>query len=355
MSKGFAFFFITLVCWVASAQEVREFYIGARGLGMGGTQGIAVVNDETSLLVNPAGLGKLRDWYGTILDPEVEVGSRFYDTYRKKALTPFDLDSVKNALNVDRDTHYHAKAMVFPSFVVRNFGIGIYGRYVLDAKMDTAGTQLTTFYQDDLALVMGFNFRLFDGRLKIGANGRLISRIEVDGVLNPAQTLDLSTVGSEGAGVATDVGMILTAPWAWLPTISAVVRDLNGTKFTMGSGLRKNTATRPAEVEQDVDVAIALFPIHGNHTRSSFTVEYQKIKAAAADSNKTKYTHLGYELNVYDLLFLRAGMNGRYWTTGLELSSEHTQVQLAYYGEEIGTAQSPEEEKRLVFKFAFRF
>ena len=47
---------------VSWARERRSFYEGVRGRGMGGAQ-IATVNDETALLVNPAGLGKLRDFY----------------------------------------------------------------------------------------------------------------------------------------------------------------------------------------------------------------------------------------------------------------------------------------------------
>ena len=53
--------------------EKHEYYNGLRGLAMGGAA-IAVVNDETALLVNPAALGKLRDQFITIIDPEVEQG-----------------------------------------------------------------------------------------------------------------------------------------------------------------------------------------------------------------------------------------------------------------------------------------
>ncbi len=56
------------------AQELHEFYNGARGLSMGGAA-IAVTNDETALMVNPAALGKLRDSYRTIFDPEIDGGT----------------------------------------------------------------------------------------------------------------------------------------------------------------------------------------------------------------------------------------------------------------------------------------
>src|SRR4051812_18708560 len=99
------------------AGEVREFYRGARGLGMGGAD-IAVVNDETALLVNPAGLGKLRDTYGTLIDPEMEGSAKLSNIYVSQSFAqPFNLENVKDTLDVSRDTYYHAKMQIFPSFV----------------------------------------------------------------------------------------------------------------------------------------------------------------------------------------------------------------------------------------------
>ena len=49
-------------------------------------------------------------------------------------------------------------------------------------------------------------------------------------------------------------------------------------------------------------------------------------------------------------------MNQRYWTAGLELAIANYQLQLASYGEEIGTGPSAtREDRRYIFKFAYRF
>lgn len=336
------------------AAEIYEFYNGARQMAMGGAS-IGVVNDETALLSNPAGLGKLRNAFGTILDPEIDLGSNAYTFYKDSAYSnPFDLTQVKNTTDANRDKHFHARAQVFPSFVVRNFGIGIFAKNAMDARMNTAGTAMTTHYVDDMALVLGINLRLFDGILKIGGAARGISRIIIDKDIDPLGSLDKSANASEGTGVGIDGGVILSAPIAWLPSISAVVRDSGGTKFTSG-GARLTTTTRPADVEQDIDVAFSVFPIHANRARSSFTIEYQKIKEAAAATSKTRYYHVGYEFNYADMIFFRAGMNQIYWTAGLELATEHTQVQLTSYGEDVGPDGSPEEDRRYVIKFALRF
>lgn len=340
----------------ANAQERRSFYSGVRCQGMGGAC-LAVTNDETSLLVNPAALGKLRDFYGTLLDPELEFGYSTYGMYTEQSFSnPFTLEDVVGALDRKRSTYYHAKAQVFPSFVARNFGIGLYGNYLLDAEMAGDGSTINTYYRNDLAFVLGFNFRFLDGRMKLGFNTKLISRIEVsDTALSATGPLDYSTIASEGVGLSTDVALMLTAPWTYLPTVTAVVRDVGDTKFDSASGVRMTSSNRPNLVKQDLDIAAALFPIHTNNVRSSWTVEYRGLLTSADEPDKAKLLHAGLEMNFGDVFFLRGGYNQRYWTAGFELASERFQWQLASYGEEVGTVDTPKEDRRYTFKFAFRF
>jgi hypothetical protein len=337
------------------AAEVRENYNGVRALGMGGAS-VAVVNDETALLVNPSALGKLRESYGTILDPECEGNPNLQSMYSSSPFTdPLDLPQVRDTTNVSRNTQYHAKCQIFPSFVLRNFGIGFNYKEVLDAKMNTAGTVLDTFYQDDMALHLGVSLAFFDGRFKIGAMGKMISRIEISGALDPAQSLGVEAVGTEGVGIGGDLSLMMTAPIAWLPTLAIVGRDIGGTAFTGGSGVRANTVNRPAKIQQDIDIGIGFFPIHSNKSRSTFTIEAQKVVEMGTAISRNRYYHVGYEYNYADLFFVRAGVNQQYWTAGIELASERTQIQIASYGEDIGVDGVPEEDRRYVVKFAFRF
>jgi hypothetical protein len=339
----------------AQNSETRENYNGIRSLGMGGAD-IAVVNDETALLVNPAALGKIRDLYGTVLDPEIEGSANFTDLYSKKAFTDlFRPDLMLPTLLASPDTRFHAKLQLFPSLVVKNFGIGIYAKRLLDARVDSTLTNMQTFYQDDLALVTGFNLKFFGGRVKIGASGKILSRIEIDKAIPVSGTLDIASNASEGVGLAGDVGIILAAPIAWLPTLSAVVRDVGGTKFSAASGVRLTATTRPTAQTQDFDLAAAIFPIHSNFARSSFTIEYKKMQTASSSIDKSRHVHAGYELNLRDSFFFRLGYNQRYWTTGFEMASENLQVQFAYYGEDVGVLGTPQEERRWAWKFAFRF
>lgn len=348
---------------VAHSQERIEFYKSIRSLGMGNTS-VAVANDETSLLLNPAGLGKLRDFYGTIIDPEIEMGTKAINMYNAHSFTqPWSPSDAIPASVASPGDYFHFRGQVFPSFVARNFGIGILQKYDMNTKYDSATAKSNVFYRNDLGVVLGYNLRLFDGRVKIGVNGRLVNRIEInDSSFDPTQALDLSSLGAagiakEGTGFGMDAGILLAAPWTAIPTLGATLHDIGGTSFSASSGQRLNSATtRPSTVSQDLDVGMALFPIHSNHIRSVWTIEYKGLLTAQNEADKTKLIHTGIELNINDLLFIRAGYNQRYWTAGLELSSESFQFQLASYGEEIGSSStSTEEDRRYLMKVGFRF
>ncbi len=344
------------------AQELREFYNGVRGLGMGDTS-VAVVNDETALALNPAALGKLRDFYGTIFDPELDMGVSALNMRSARAYTqPFTLsDVLPTAVAVPGD-YFHARGQIFPSFVAKNFGIGILQKYNIDLVSDPTGTTVNTFYRDDMAILLGYNFRFWDGRVKVGFTGKVISRIEIDEPgLSATGPLDLPTLGTngiakEGVGIGGDVGLILTAPWTVLPTLSAVLRDVGNTPYDKSPGTRLSTSSaRPASSVQDLDVAIAVFPIHKKNIRSTWTLEYRNVMTASTVADKAKLIHAGAELNFGDVFFLRTGYSQRYVTAGFELASEKFQFQIATYGEEIGTVDVPKEDRRYAFKFSFRF
>ncbi len=356
--KLFSAFIQMLFIFLFFIREVKaesfDLYKGSRGQSMGGAD-IGVVDDETALLINPAGLGKLRNTIGTLLDPEVEFGEKMYNMYRAKAFSGFtDLDSISSTLDNSRDKHYHYKQQIFPSFVLKNYGMGLLFKESLDARMSPDGTTITSNYFYDWVFATGFNFRFWDGRIKLGFTAKAINRVQASGDFPVAQSLKITDIGKEGYGLGVDTGLILSAPWGWLPSISVVGRDIGNTKFT-NTGLRYKLANKPDDMKQDADVAISFFPIHGNTTRSAFTFEHKHVLTASQYANKTQLYHFGWELNLSDLAFLRLGMNGNYWTAGFEIASERTQIQLAYYAEDASTTSTPEEDRRWSLKAVFRY
>lgn len=334
---------------VLANNEWLEFYSNTRSLGMGGAS-VAITSDDTSLYRNPANLGSIRDFYGTVLDPEIEGTSNL-------TATQIDIKAVMDTLSAKPDTYYRSKLQLSPVIVRRNVGFGFIYKNEISAEISSADlTVMDTKYINDTGAVFGSSLRLFGGRIKIGASAKFINRIEVQNTILPlAGPTDLQTIGSEGTAIAFDAGLLLQAPWVYLPTIGVVVRDVGDSIFDKQDGFRMITATRPAPVKQSVDAALAIFPIHSNQFRSVWTFEYSDLTNSRSDTDSAKRTHLGIEFNMKDIFFLRLGYNQRYATAGLEIASENIVWQISSYGEEIGTATAPREDRRLNSKLIIRF
>lgn len=343
-----------------NAKERYEFYNGIRPLGMGNAS-VAAVNDETALLINPAGLGKLRNLFGTIFDPELDIGSTALNIYRTKSFSnPVSISQVMPAVALAPTDYYYSRMQVFPSFVAKNFGIGIFAKNEL-AAVATSATAASLFYRDDLAILLGYDFRFWDGRIKLGFTGKIISRTEVDeNVVDPSTGMDIPSLvtadkAKHGLGIGGDVGLMMTAPWSNLPTLAIVARDIGNTVYDKTYFTRLTTNSRPNTTVQDIDAGFSFQVIHKANIRSLWTVDYKGILTAKDEEDKQKLYHLGIEVNFGDVFFVRTGYNQRYITAGFELASERFQFQVATYGEEVGTAASPREDRRNVAKFTFRF
>lgn len=350
---------LSLLCGRAFAGERYEFYNGVRQLGMGGVA-VATVNDETSLMLNPAGLGKLRNKFLTLVDPEVEVSDNVYDILVDNDYDYSELISAQDILNTllsSPNQHYHMKAQVSPSFVIPNFGVGVLASWNYDAEYVADSSEFNVRYRNDYAALLGYNLRLLDGRIKIGFSGRYINRAEVDTTVASSSTnLEWDTLVNEGTGVAADIGLLLTGPWTYLPTIGAVVRDVGNTSYTLGSGMFYDDRPTPDTTKQTIDVGVSITPILGKHVRLQIAGEYRDVTDASEENDAIRRSHAGMELNIYDHIFIRGGYNQGYWTAGLELAFQFIQIQAATYGEEIGDVDGEErEDRRYVFKFAFRF
>jgi len=344
------------ICYSQVNLGERYNYRGVRALGMGGAQ-IAVVNDETALYVNPANLLRLRDTITTVFDFEMEFSDNIYHPiYQNQPFSsPLNTQSVMNSLNRSRGQPVHFRGMMHPTFVTQYFGIGLIQSQTLTAKVSRDGSTGDLFYRDDQGLFAGVAARLFSGHVKIGASAKVLSRVEIDqSFLLPADT-SIATNATSGSAIGYDAGVVITLPAVYHPTLSLVTRDIGGTQFNKTIYNRRRTSKMPNAQDQAYDLAFAMFPNHGDKLRSSFTYEITNIQNFQTSADKLRFSHLGYEFNYKDVLFLRTGVNQRHWTMGLEIASERTQLQLATYGEDVGPSNTRQTSRRYVFKWGYRF
>jgi hypothetical protein len=340
------------------SKELYEFYNGIRQMGMGGAY-TAVVNDETALILNPAALGKLRDGYLTVFDPEIHIDNKAASAINNNNYDVFANTHAQDLIDTVKqfpDEHYHSSAYLFPSYVGPNFGIGLLGTYNYDAQYNSAGNDYDLRYRNDYAFIMGFDFRFFDGIIKLGFNGKYINRVEADENIKAASANNVhwTDLVGEGSGFASDAGLIITAPVIFLPSIAAVWHDIGDTCYGH-SGMFYSGRPEPECTRQTIDVGTSITPIIGKYSRMQLTADFEDVRSMASEKDKLRRLHAGLEFNFYDKLFIRGGMNQRYWTAGLEMDWTIFQLQFASWGEDVGTYPDHQEDRRYAAKFSIRF
>ena len=349
------FIFLSSLFFSPWAYGDFEFYRGVRQMGMGGAS-IAVVNDETAVLSNPNGLARLRNYFFTLLDPEVsgnnKMGNSALRVLGDRSVSP---QGVYDQLEKYRNTPYYFKAQMFPSIVLPHFGMGVLGRHEVLARRRTDNTYDYN-YQNDYSFNLGYNMSFWGGRLKFGFAGRLINRLEFFGTRDPStDSLSLDSMARQGLGAALDTGITLSAPWEWIPTLTFYGRDLGDTSFSLGEGFfTNNVEGRPERVKQSIDMAVALFPIFSHHSRGTFTIEYRGIDDTEGVDDPMDRLHIGTEVNLWDAYFLRAGYYENDWTLGYEYSTGVFQLQMATYSERVELGSFQDRDRRGIFKISFR-
>ena len=337
-----------------ATSEWMEFYNNTRSLGMGGAS-VAITSDETALFRNPANLASIRGFYGTLIDSEVEA-STYSVQQNYENLMGQNLSGIRDYMITHSGTYYHDKVQFSSSIVFRNFGFGIISKKEFSGINDSATSTNDVKYYDDLAAYLGFSYGFLGGIIKVGANVKALSRIEIDQTaLSNADAFDPKVVGGEGVGIGYDLGILLQAPWRMTPTLGLVVHDIGNTVFNKQDGFRLRSANRPTDLKQSVDAAISFFPIHKNNLRTLWTIEMRDLTNSKSESDQMKRIHVGIEFNSDDLFFFRAGLNQRYWTAGFEIAGRFATWQMASYGEEVGTTDNPKEDRRFSMKVSLRF
>jgi hypothetical protein len=179
----FLFFFISSLSRVlamaqvnsAGFKEVRHFMKGVRAMGMGGVS-VATVNDETALFVNPSALGKIRDFYGTVFDPEYHFSES--SSSLGTLFNPFDPDEALRGVREKPGYQCYARGQLSPSIVMRNFGFGALARYESNYRLSENGNSYHYYHQSDWGGFAAINIRLWGGRIKIGGAAKVLARVE---------------------------------------------------------------------------------------------------------------------------------------------------------------------------------
>jgi hypothetical protein len=307
----------------------------------------------SGIFYNPANLGKMR---------KAEVSPVNFAIYGNSGF----LSSIStNSYNVINLGNYLPNLQAVPGqwagsgqAMVASVGVSAFS-FSLLAQSETAGQynggSVTYRSQYQLIPAVGTGFRLFQGILRVGYSLQWVNQAVGVQTVSASSSMAYNEGLAQGSGFSHNVGIALTAPVHFLPSINVVARNLFDTTYSSYSLLpmASNPTGAPAVDPMTVDASFSIQPRLGRGTVINLVIVDRDV------FNRTGVALMGHlsigaELSFRDSFYLRAGWNGGYPTAGLGVKRSRAEINLTWYTEEIGTQYMGQGDSRFMFQYQLR-
>ncbi|MBI3534824.1 MAG: hypothetical protein HY072_04985 [Deltaproteobacteria bacterium] len=349
------FLFLSLILFlshVSQAEELREFYKGARALGMGNAF-VALADDEQAIFYNPAGLAAVKKLSFHYLPVDILLSSDLLNSY-SSGLGAFQNIS-GDTLNVIMGKNIFGEMQVAPSFVMPNIGVGV----IVDSQIaiysqNKTLPQITIGYQTTNGIQVAYGLSVMRGfrkkaDLRFGVAAKMLWRRGGYHLLPPMTLVNLSTgtiqqvMGEYGRAVGLDFGsqFVYNIDSRLSIMLGTVITDAGDTTFTGGQAdMIKNNVSAGAAIQYSLRVA-----------QLTFTYDLRHI---LQKTDWRKRNHIGGE---FSMPFLRIylGINQIYASYGASFDAWLFKLTALSYAEELGTFVNQQPSRRWLIKASLKF
>lgn len=351
---------------------IHQDYTSTRALGMGNAF-IAVADDHSGLFYNPASLA-LRKTGQVHAFLRAGIDADYMDFIDEIEGAEGDASEMADVISAHYGEHRYSRVPTIGAVWVRpNWGIGF---IPADLSLDIGihqflGPSLAVNAYLDTTLAYGYAWKTKSKKhpVAIGVTVKALHRAYYSDVVN-AGTLatgdDVFDVNksAEGMTIDADIGFLYAPPVnAWMqknmkPTLAVVIRNIADYGFPMQFELfNDKNPKEPPKLQRR-------FAVGSKFDLRKFWVFDPKVAIDVTDMGHENWTfkkgmHAGFE--AYWKMFnwwkghWSVGYNQGYWTAGLGAKLGVFQIELASWGEEVGTSDTPTESRRYIAELSLDF
>lgn len=330
-------------------------YVSGRGAALGDAYIGLVDSVGDSLFYNPAGLGKVNGVTFEPINVQLQANDKLASSFGTDFYKFQSLDSYMEKLNTNQNTNPGGGYALLPAFGFRGFGVGALYQSRLMAETDGTNVRYRTVYQ--FIPSAGFGLRLASGVLRIGYVLQWVNQASGDVTKAVTATpMGWSEGVSEGKGFSHNLGMALTLPYTFQPSINVVARNLGGLKLTgkpMIVSAKNASATPIPEEEMSIDASVGVV----TKVAAGWSLATQLAYRDGMNSSNTQmieHIAAGLEFTAFDRFFLRAGFGSGYPSAGLGIRTSRAEVNFAWFSEDLGDGTVQVRDMRYLFQFMFR-
>jgi hypothetical protein len=333
---------------------------------MGGAY-TAVASDQNAIFTNPAGYALVKDRIISVFTLGIRI------PIDESALKIYggilDGTDVTSSENVDE---YFNNTTLTPGLtgpfqfgrVGDNFGFAFYNNLDVRLVTNPAGILPEATYSsyNDLGLVGGYGLQLpFLENFYAGFNLKVVLRLksEIDGTLiavidtaSDPESIPLA----KAIGFGSDLGL-LYSPATWC-RLGLAAKDFFGTRFHWETTSESGVAYEPSYIKPRVAIGAAFFPLAPKERSSKgfsnliLAVDYADLLDFSPFFSNVK---VGASFDTLKVITLRFGIDAGYFTGGVGFDLKWTQIELAYFVDELGVYPGSSPAQSVMLNFALRW
>ena len=356
-------------------EELMRNYRGARALGMGGITYTTGIYDE-SLFGNPATQLLAPAWKISLLNVTGELNDNMLADLSDvlevtKAKGSEVLSKIGSKQLAGKAEHYRVTLIpgfYSPTFFGENtgFGFGVLANSQTTLML-RGNTDIEMQAVLDVGPAMGVAHRFTNLGLNVGVNARVLYRAGINRTLTATDftsgtaQLSLKSLGTQGVGFDGDVGALYTVPIPlWIFKQVLVGASLNNVLASEYQNFGKDlistiSSGAPPANDRTLNAGVRFdLPDLYVFSNSLFAFEFQNVGHTRKQASFYKKLHFGAETNVLTSWFsVRGGLNQGYLTGGVGFDLPIVNVNIATYGEELGSNAGQIEDRRVLLNLEF--
>lgn len=315
-----------------------------------------------SLYNNPAHLGRRIkqppvDWFNLSLFGNQGLVSNF-----SSSLTSFSDLAAQQAVLAKSPGRWIGGGSTFALGVaLPGISVGLLGVAEFLGRQSSPSAASNVQYRSQLQLIpaVGSGFRLFKGRLRLGASVQWVnSAASVSSVASSvasSSTLSYFNNMQQGSALSGLLGLTLIAPLPSLPALNVVVRNAFQTGYHAFSllSVAQGGSTLPSCDPRTLDVSLSAQP----HLERGIVMNVVGVYRDALNATQTTplaHLALGLEMALHEQVFFRGGWNGGYGSLGVGVKGKKAELNLSYYTEELGASYLSQGDTRFLIQYLIR-